>query len=623
MASFFLDNQDLRFYVERGIDWRSLYGLLEDGYEADEGFASLEEAKETYRDILEMVGAFIADDLDPKVAGFDREGIRWVDGEIVQPEGLDEIFERIAELGLHGMCLPRELGGLNCPLLLFMITNEIFARADCSTMMHFSFHAAIAMALLVYSIHEGSTVFDESGRIESTRFREVIEDIVKNGEWGSMDITEPDAGSDMAALTTKAEEDETGAWFVTGNKIFITSGHGKYHVVIARTEPEQSLRSLSTFLVPAVDDRVTVSRIEEKLGLHTSATCAVSFERAPAELIGARGDGFKQMLLLMNNARIGVGFECIGICEAALRLALSYADERRAFGKPIAQHEMIADLLDEMEVDVLGLRALAMEATFHEEMSYRLDVDRRRRPSVDAKADASRAAKKAYHEDTSRRLTPLLKYLGSEKAVEMARRCMQIHGGSGYTTEVGAEKLLRDALIMPVYEGTSQIQSLMAMKDTLNLRIKEPTQFLRQLATARWNSLSHRDERMRRLARVQLESLSIQQHLLQKTAWNKWRSVRQEPVANWVDGFTKNWDPKRDFSYAMLHAERMTRVLCDEAICELLYAQGEKHSDRMWIFDRYVERAELRCRHTKEVIVSSGARLLETLADPGSASAAE
>ena len=259
----------------------------------------------------------------------------------------EAIFEKAKELGLHMLAIPRELGGMNAPLVLYMMNSELMARADASTMTHFGFHGGIALALLVYSIHEGTTTFNqETLEIEETRFVDAIQEIMMGEAWGSMDITEPNAGSDMAALRTRGFQDEDGNWFVTGQKIFITSGHGKYHIVIARTEdsdddgPMAGLKGLSTFLVRGYEDtpegrvhHVTVDRLEEKLGHHASPTCSVIFENAPAELIGERGEGFKHMLLLMNNARIGVGFECLGLCEAAHRLAVQYASERSSMGK--------------------------------------------------------------------------------------------------------------------------------------------------------------------------------------------------------------------------------------------------------------------------------------------------
>lgn len=624
MANYLLDNDDLLYYLDKGIDWEPIVKLTERGFEDEDGPQDLAEAVELYRDIAQMVGTLAADEIAPRAKAIEDAGVCIVDGEAMVAPELDELFDQIRELDLHRLNLPRELEGMNCPLMLYMIDCELIARADVSVMSHYSFHGGMALAMLAFSIREGSTTF-EGDRITSTRFSEEIEEIASGQAWGCMDITEPDAGSDMASLRAVGEQDEHGNWFVTGQKIFITSGHGKYHFVIARTEkpadpddPMSGLAGLSMFLVPAFTTgpdgervrTVTLERVEEKLGHHGSCTATLSFERSPAHLIGKRGEGFKYMLLLMNNARLGVGFESIGLCEAAYRMAKDYAEQRPSMGKTIDRHEMIADYLDQMRTEIQGLRALAMAGAFHEEMAQKLDIAAR---VDDGRAEGLQRSR-ARHTAAARRLTPLLKYLAAEKAVEMSRNTLQIHGGNGYTTEYGAEKLLRDALVMPIYEGTSQIQALMAMKDTLGAIIKAPQEFVRHLAQARWRSLSARDAHERRLAKLQVLALDAQQHLMRRTATDKLKSVQDRPLTEWPQAFLRNWDPKRDFSFAMLHAEHLTVLLADVAICELLAEQARNHPERIEVLERYLDRAEPRARHQHDLIVNTGQGLLARLA---------
>ena len=308
MGNFYRDNDDLQFYVDKGIDWEPIVRLTENDFAYEDGFDSSEDAVDFYKSVMEMVGKFIADEIDPHVLEIDKAGLELVDGEVEFPDKLDEIFEKIKPLELHGLCTPRELGGMNCPIILYMLKTEMIARADVSISAHHGFHGGMAMALLGYSVDEGTTEFDpETGRIESTRFEEEISEMISGEAWGSMDITEPNAGSDMASLRTRAEQDEEGDWHLTGQKIFITSGHAKYHVVIARTEESDEegmgagLEGLSTFLVQTYEEdeqgnrvrRATIDRLEEKMGHHASATCAISFDETPAELIGERGEGFR------------------------------------------------------------------------------------------------------------------------------------------------------------------------------------------------------------------------------------------------------------------------------------------------------------------------------------------
>jgi alkylation response protein AidB-like acyl-CoA dehydrogenase len=621
VQSFLSDNAELQFYLDGGIDWSLLASLTEHGYRDPDGFKNLDEARAFYRDVLSMVGEFAARDVAPFVAELDRQEFRIEAGEVVVPPRLSAVFDKLAGLGLHGLNLPRELGGMNAPMLLYFINCELLARADVSVMAHHGFHGGTAMAMLVLSLMEGSTEVERStGRILRTRWPQEIAEIIGGQAWGSMDITEPDAGSDMAALRATASEGPDG-WTLTGEKIFVTSGHGKYHFVIARSEPPgedgAGLQGLSLFMVPAYRDEPggtrtrlsTIHRVEDKLGKHASATVALGFERTPAELVGKRGEGFRLMLEFMNHARLGVGFEAIGLCEAARRMASAYAAERRSMGKPLDRHEMIADYLSEMEADIVGLRALAMHAAFQDEVAYKLGVF----GALDMSAEE--AAKRArVHSSRARRATPLLKYLAAEKAVQMARRCLQIHGGNGYMKEFGAEKLVRDALVLPIYEGTSQIQALMAMKDTLGAIIKAPQQFLKRVAAARWRALSARDPLEARVAGLQQLCLSAQQHLITRTMAAKVRTVRKKPLPSWRAELFSQWNPKRDFAFALLHAERLTLMLADEAIAEALLAETQVHPERGVWLERYLERAEPRARFLLDEITSTGSRVMVELA---------
>jgi alkylation response protein AidB-like acyl-CoA dehydrogenase len=628
MTNYYRDNLDLRFYVEEWVDWEALVRLNEYDFNAPDGFASTEEAVSFYEDVLDMVGDFVGQVVAPVAATIDHAGLTFEDGQVHFPPELDTVFKKIRGLDLHGMCVPRELGGLNCPLLLYLINTEIFSRADVSIAAHHGFHGGMAMAMLAFSVHEGSATFDaDTMRIDSCRFTDEIQEIIAGKAWGSMDITEAHAGSDMAALRTKGEQDSNGDWFVTGQKIFITSGHGKYHFVIARTEeqtdlddPLAGLKGLSFFLVPAtgINDAgeevqlATFGGIERKLGHHASATVVVNFDRTPAQLIGSRGEGFKHMLLLMNNARVGVGFECIGLCENALRMAQDYASERLSMGKTINKHELIADMLDEMTTDLLSLRAMAFHGAIEEELSRKKEMAIKWLPGADK---ASLAQEVKEHQRRARRVTPLLKYLAAEKAVEMARRNLQIHGGVGYTKEYGAEKLLRDAMVMPIYEGTSQIQALMAMKDTLLGILRAPKAFVKRLAQARWRSLSSRDPLERRLSKLQSQSLGVQQNLLQRTVREKVKGLRNLPLGSWSEELLSGWDPKKDFSLAKLHSERLIRILADEMIAELLFEQATAYPERRWILEAHLDRAEPRVSYLVTEIHQPGTRLLASIAE--------
>lgn len=628
MDNFYLDNDDLRFYVDRGIDWEPLVELTEFGYRATDGFKDVAEALDFYRSAIELVGEFSAKEIAPHAAQIDREHPFLEDGEVRFPPVLQNIFDQVRDMGLHGMCLPREMDGMNCPFLLFTMGSEVMARADVSVSAHHGFHGGIAMAMLLYSAMEGSAEFDrEKMAFSSTRFDQAIAEIVSGEAWGAMDITEPGAGSDMAQLRSKGELGKDGVWRVTGEKIFITSGHAKYHFVIARTEKKSEdadafagLQGLSMFLVQTYDvdkdgkrtQLATFEKCEEKLGHHGSATVAVRFDETPALLIGQRGEGFKLMLQLMNNARVSVGFEALGVSEAALRMATEYASERTSMGKTINHHEMIADYMDEARTDIQGIRAMAVNSAWHEEMGQKLSLLLQFDPPDTEVERRDKERRMKAHQATARRYTPLLKYLGAEKAVEIARRGIQIHGGYGYSKEFGAEKLLRDAMVLPIYEGTSQIQALMAMKDNLMGILKDPKSFVEGMARATLASHVGGTDLDKRVAALQAIQYRTLQFLMTRLAGKKIAEMCKKPMDQWLS-FFQDWDPKKDFALAMLHAERLTRILADVAVCELLMDQVKDHPDREDVLARYLERAEPRCEHLYREITTTGPRLLADL----------
>ena len=629
MPNYYDDNEDLRWYVTRGIDWAPLVDLTEYHYRAPDGFADAADAVATYEDVLRLIGEVSAEVIAPRAAEIEATPPRLVDGEVVLCDAMNAIFDQLAQLGLPGLCVPRELGGMNLPLLLMNIQHELMARADVSVNVHAGFHTGIAVGLVAFSAFEGTTTGDrDRGVITHTRFREAVDDIVAGRAFGAMDITEADAGSDMAALRTKGEQDADGNWFVTGQKVFITSGHGKYHLVIARTEPAREgddafsgLDAMSFFLVPTYEDtkkgrvraHTSLDRLEEKMGHHGSATVSISFDRAPAHLIGQRGEGFKYMLEAMNAARVGVGFEALGLCEAAYRRARDYAAERRSMGKALDQHEMIADYLDEMRTDLQAIRAMAMEAGLHAELGQKKKIELALFPPDAAAAREALAAEVARHTRVARDITPLLKYYAAEKAVEMARRAVQIHGGAGYMREVGVERLLRDAMVFPIYEGTSQIQALMAMKDQLGGVVKRPKAFFRRAARTRWIATTSRDPAQRRVARLRAQVDGTLLWLVSRVVGAKAGELRRHSPTQWRKLFA-TWDPKRDFALALLHAERLTRMLTDACVAELLLAQRDKDPARAELLERWLERAEPRVDHEHAMITRTGARLLGHLA---------
>ena len=630
-SNFFLDNDDLRFQLGQ-VDWDTLVDLQERMFLDDDRYTSGADGRAFYEELLTALGEFVAKEIAPHERELDQQHPQFKDGAVTDGARMKKILAGLADMGAMALMAPRRLGGMNVPILVNNVLFEMMTRADSAVTGTFGFYAGIAGSLQMYASDEGSVTF-EGGKIVKSRFDDVIEKISTGKEWGAMVLTEPHAGSDLAQLRARATPQPDGSWRLTGQKIYITAGHGQHHVVLARTEDEDThpgLKGLSLFYVPRVVDEagksdvngsvhnVVIGGIEHKMGQRAAVAATLHYDNSRAELIGQRGDGFRLMLVLMNNARIAVGFESIGTCEAAFRTARAYAEERVSMGKPIARHEMIADYLDEMDVVIRGLRAMTFEAAYHEEVATRLrhllkanppaSEEEREKLSKQAKTSAAR----------SRSFTPLIKYQGGEEAVRMARMAMQIQGGIGYIVENGTEKLLRDALVLPVYEGTSQIQSLMALKDNLGAAIKNPGRFARDIAETRLKALSSSNPLDKAAARMRLQALSAMQTIISRIAADKIGTVGRQPVASWKNALSK-LDPNHDFSFGMLHAERLTKLLVWSGTAEILVEQAKKVAgtadadERRELALRWVERFEPRGKGVIAEIEATSGSLLQRL----------
>lgn len=619
-TNFYLDNEDLRFHVERAYDWSELVALYECDFSDPDGFKTVEEAVEFYRDVLEIVGKFVAIEVAPVARKVDEQHPMLVDGEVVVPDEVTKIFDGFREMGLYSLNLPRSLGGLNAPFTTYFIISELIARADPALVGHYGFHVGIARSLLTYSLKEGS-IEHEGRSLLKTRFDKIIAEIANGEQFGCMVMTEPGAGSDLGAIRTRGVLGEDGIWRLTGQKIFITSGHGQHQLVLARTEDsDNGLKNLSLFLVPRkiqrngkTIDNVKIDRLEKKLGIHASVTASLSYENSEGELLGKRGQGLELMLMLMNNARLSVGFECIGLIEGAYRLAREFAAERVTMGQRIDQHEMIADYLEKMEVELQGLRAMGFRATYLVDLCYQLEIKLQLAPPTDS--DELRALRRRIKKIKwqARELTPLLKFQASEKAIELSGLALQIHGGAGYTTDYLIEKYVRDAYVTTIYEGTSEIQSLMALKDHLQRALKNLPKFLRVSAQSRIRSLSARDPLQRKLAGLQSKSYGAMQHILARIAKDKWSYVTDRKLTEWPGAFFTDWDAGRDFGFGLLHAKRMTRILSEVAIAKVLVKQAEKFPERRELAEEFLDRAAPVVNWMYDEIHHTGANLLEKL----------
>ncbi|MBR7169352.1 MAG: acyl-CoA dehydrogenase family protein [Alistipes sp.] len=448
MANFFLDNTDLQLQLEHPLMER-LMELRERGYAEREQYdfapQDFDDAMDSLRRVMELAGEVCGETLAANAESVDREGPHHEGDRVRYASGTVENLAAFHAAGLDGMALPRRFGGLNLPLLSSIMVNEMIARADAGFQN-------------VWGLQDCAETLNEFGSEEQKA--KYLPMTVEGATW-SMALTEPDAGSDLGAVMLKAAwSEERGCWLLNGVKRFITNGDGDLSLVLARTEEGTTdARGLSMFVYDKRNGGVKVRRIEHKLGIKGSPTCELVYQDAPAELVGDRRMGLiKYVMSLMNAARLGIGAQSVGTCEAAYREALKYAGEREQFGKPIIRFTAVAELLQQMKAKTQAVRTLLYETARFVEIYKALAAISKER----ALESEERQEMKFYNR-LADGFTPLLKLFASEYANQLAYDAIQIHGGSGFMQDYPCERIYRDARIMSIYEGTSQLQVVAAI----------------------------------------------------------------------------------------------------------------------------------------------------------------
>ena len=448
MANFFLDNKDLHYHLSHPL-MRKIVELKErnfaDAALYDYAPQNFEDAMDSYLRVMEIIGGVCADVIAPNAEGVDHEGPRVVNDRVEYASGTVENMKAVNDAGLSGLTLPRRFKGLNFPLLCFVMANEMVARADAS------FENIWGLQDCAETLNEFAS---EEQKMKYLTW-------VSEGATCAMDLTEPDAGSDLGAVMLKATwSEERQTWLLNGVKRFITNGDGDVSLVLARTEEgTKDARGLSLLVHDRRNGGMKVRRIENKLGIKGSPTCELVFTDAPAELIGDRKMGLiKYVMSLMNAARLGIGAQSVGLCEAAYREALKYAHERQQFGKDIIKFPAIAEMLTNMRARLRGARALLYETSrFVEIYKQYAHISHER------KLEGEERQEMKFYNRLADGYTPLVKLIASEYANSLAYDAIQVHGGSGYMKDYACERLYRDARIMNIYEGTSQLQVVAAI----------------------------------------------------------------------------------------------------------------------------------------------------------------
>jgi len=454
MANFYRDNNDIQFLF-RHIDAGKPAEVCEEGFrfagEFDYAPANAEEAIRNYDMVLESLGQLSGDFIAPRAEEVDRQGNKLnEDGTVTRAKGIAESIEKLGQAEVMGFTLPHRFGGLNFPNLIYTMAIEIVSRADAALMNIFGLQG-IAETINAFASEE----------IKQNYLRKFSEGKVT----GAMVLTEPDAGSDLQAVKLRAFQDSEGHWLLHGVKRFITNGCGEVLLVLARSETDRSGGLGLSLFVCEPGPTMHIRRLEDKLGIHGSPTCEIFFDNTPCEIIGERQRGLVTYVMsLMNGARIGIAAQSMGIAEAAFRVARDYAATRKQFGVAIEKLPAVRDMLIDMKIAIEAGRALLYETSRVVDMEIGYAKRLEEHPPEDKEEAKELKNESRKYKRCAAMLTPMSKYYCSEMCNRVAYDSIQVLGGSGYMRDYAVERHARDARITTIYEGTSQLQVVAAVR---------------------------------------------------------------------------------------------------------------------------------------------------------------
>ena len=564
-TNFFGGNLDLVEVFDRVMPWEAVVRAVE-GPEA-----KVDETVSTWREVLDVAGRYIASEIAPRAAKVDELGVIRENGTVRMNEPMTENLRGLAELGLASPSVPAEFGGAGLPFTVTMMIAEMLARADLATQVQHGIGWNSPAAL----------IFRFGSEQQKARY---LPRLAKGEIMGAVAMTEPQAGSDVGNVSTSATAAPDDCWLLRGRKQFISAGQGEMVIVLARCVAGSSgLDGLGMFIAEREGDNYAVERAEHKFTIRGSPTCALVFEGTRATALGKPGDGWKQILTFMNESRLGVGIQGIGVATAALAKASEYAATRVQLGKPIREHPMVAEMLLDMETTVAGARALAYEAAALQD-----------RAMFGGDQSAARDV---------RELTPLVKWYGTEGAVRVCRLALQVHGGYGVVDEYDVGRFMRDSLITPIYEGTSQIQSLMAVKDLMKWTMQRPASLLaggpsRLLAGASFEG------------RVGSDFAAARGHLVASL-----RSLVGGLVRRKGPGILRGAKLEdEDLGPILLHAERLTESVAHAHVARVLAERARRIPERRRLAERAARTARLVAERNRRAIALDDGSVFERIA---------
>jgi alkylation response protein AidB-like acyl-CoA dehydrogenase len=576
------DSPEWKYLFKHAIDWDEILPLYYPSFPTSSGFKNKEELFAFFEQILETTGKWSGETLRERAKLLDETGCATLngDGSVTLTEPMERTYAEARGLELFGTTMKEHHGGMGLPLVVGMVAFEQISRACISTGTQLGFFTGMADML-------------ERFADEPTRNR-LIPRIIRGELSGSMCLTEPDAGSDVGALRTSATPQDDGTYLLNGTKCFITNAGGGFGLILARIEgAPEGLSGISLFLAEEKLDgkqNYRITKIEEKMGMHGSMTCEVVYENTKARLIGEPHGGFKIMLHLMNEARISVGLQSIAGIEACLERAKTYSQVRKQFGKPISDLPLFKRNFDDWTTEQDAFRAFMVDTVSSFDIFQHLDLKSRGGDTLTE--HESRLFRK--HQDIVRARTPLVKFTGSETFAALSVKAIQAFGGYGYMKEYEVERIHRDCFGALLYEGTSQIQSLMALKDHIKKIMKNPGRFVQSMVSShpigtlieknefKKTYLQLQHEFQKNLANLILDCFSPGSGLLEK-------------LTHLNDYFNREfWNDIEKLERLMTHAETLCQALSHLEILKVLGKQAEKDPSRRGLFERYLTLAKPR-----------------------------
>ena len=452
MANYYSDHPEIEFHLNHPL-MKRVVDLKERNYAEKDQFedapVNYEDASENYKRLLDITGDVAANIIEPNSEDVDLEGPHLENGRMIYASKTFENLDATRKAGLWGLSMPRRYGGLNLPNAIFSMASEIIAAADAGFQNIWSLQSCI------------DTLYEFGSEEQRQKYIPRI----CAGETMSMDLTEPDAGSDLQRVMLKATQDEDGTWRLNGVKRFITNGDSDIHLVLARSEEgTKDGRGLSMFIYDKRDGGVTVRHIEHKLGIHGSPTCELVYKNAKAELCGNTRLGLiKYVMALMNGARLGIAAQSVGVEQEAYNEGLAYAKERAQFGEKIINFPAVYDMLSRMKAKLDAGRSLLYCCARYVDIYKALEDIAR-----DTKLTPEERQEMKKYTRLADAFTPLAKGMNSEYANQNAYDAISIHGGSGFIMEYKCQRLFRDARIFSIYEGTTQLQVVAAIRYITN-----------------------------------------------------------------------------------------------------------------------------------------------------------